>query len=162
MQLCTRLGVWVRAKGADIMQDQGGFVKIYRKMTEWEWYDDVNTKVVFLHILLKANWKEKKWHGEIIHAGEYKTTLPELCDELKLTPRNVRTALEHLKMSGAVTVRTTSKYRIITVNNWDEYQHSDSQAADKGQTIDSETANKRQTATSVTHLKKCHFASPML
>ncbi len=27
------------------MQECGGFVKIYRKMIDWEWYDDVNTKV---------------------------------------------------------------------------------------------------------------------
>ena len=130
------------------MHEQGGFVKIYRKMTEWEWYDDVNTKVLFLHILLKANWKEKKWRGELIRAGEYKTTLPELSCELKLSERNVRTALEHLKSSGAVTVRTTSKYRVITVKNRDEYQRDDSQTTDKRQTADSHAADKRQAADS--------------
>jgi len=32
-------------------------------MLDWEWYDDINTKVLFIHLLIKANWKEKKWRG---------------------------------------------------------------------------------------------------
>ena len=126
------------------MQECGGFVKIYRKMIDWEWYDDVNTKVVFLHILLNANWKETKWHGETIGEGEYKTTLPTLCSELKLSERNVRTALEHLKKTGTVTVRTNSRYRIITVKNWNEYQQDDRQVTDKRQSADSQTTDDRQ------------------
>ena len=30
------------------------YVKISRKILDWEWYTDINTKVLFLHILLKA------------------------------------------------------------------------------------------------------------
>ena len=40
--------------------EQGGFIKLYRSMLQWEWYDDVNVKVLFLHLLLKANYEEKK------------------------------------------------------------------------------------------------------
>ena len=32
-------------------------------MLDWEWYDDINTKVLFIHLLIKSNWKEKKWRG---------------------------------------------------------------------------------------------------
>ena len=127
------------------MQDQGGFVKIYRKMTEWEWYDDVNTKVVFLHILLKANWKEKKWHGETILAGEWKTTVREICEQLNMTPKAVRVALDHLKGANTVTVRTTSKNTIITVNNWDFYQREGNQTANEGRSDGKQRADKRQT-----------------
>ena len=38
-----------------------GFIKIYRQLLEWEWYTDTNTKVLFLHCLLKANFKTKKY-----------------------------------------------------------------------------------------------------
>lgn len=39
-----------------------GYIKIHRKMLDWEWYDDIPTKTLFLHLLLTANWKDSKWH----------------------------------------------------------------------------------------------------
>lgn len=104
-----------------------GFVKVYRDITEWEWYDDANTFRVFMHILLNANWKETKYHGTVISAGELRTTLPEIAQKLKLSERNVRTALEHLKVTGTLTVKTEPKFRIISIKNWVEYQATDRQ-----------------------------------
>ena len=31
-----------------------GWIKIHRKITEWEWYDDVNTFRLFMHLILKS------------------------------------------------------------------------------------------------------------
>ena len=28
-----------------------GYIKLYRSLLNWEWYDDINTKTVFLHLL---------------------------------------------------------------------------------------------------------------
>ncbi len=56
----------------------------------------------------------------------------------------MRTALEHLKKTGTVTVRTNSRYRIITVKNWNEYQQDDRQVTDKRQSADSQTTDDRQ------------------
>ncbi len=28
-----------------------GFIKLHRKIIDWEWYDDINTKTLFIHIL---------------------------------------------------------------------------------------------------------------
>ena len=41
----------------------GGFIKIHRSLLEWEWYQDTNTKTVFIHLLLTANYKDKNWKG---------------------------------------------------------------------------------------------------
>jgi len=51
-----------------------GFIKIHRKLLEWEWYDDNNVKVLFLHLLLKANYKDKKYRGETLKAGTVLTS----------------------------------------------------------------------------------------
>ena len=123
----------------------GGFVKVYRSLLDWEWYDDQNTKSVFLHILLKASWKETKWHGKTICAGEWRTTVAEIADDLKLSPKNVRTALEHLRSTNEVAIKTTPKNTIITVNNWGKYQligeQNGKQAANKRQTTGEQAAN---------------------
>lgn len=105
----------------------GNFIKLNRKILDWEWYKDINTKIVFIHCLLKANWKESKFKGEVIGRGSFVTSRDKLADELSLTVQEVRTALTHLKTTNELTIKTTTKYTIITVNNYDLYQLSNQQ-----------------------------------
>lgn len=105
----------------------GNFIKLNRKILEWEWYKDINTKIVFIHCLIKANWKESKFKGEVIGRGSFVTSRDKLADELSLTVQEVRTALTHLKSTNELTIKTTTKYTIITVNNYDLYQLSNQQ-----------------------------------
>ena len=99
-----------------------GFIKLYKKMLQWEWYDDVNTKVLFIHILLKASWKESKWHGVEIHPGQLITSLPSLAKETQLSVMQVRTSLKKLISTGEITSKQQARFRIITVTNWNLYQ----------------------------------------
>jgi hypothetical protein len=39
---------------------ESGFVRIYRSLLNWEWYDDANTMRVFLHLILTAQLGAKK------------------------------------------------------------------------------------------------------
>ncbi len=36
----------------------GGYIALHRQMLNWEWYKNTNTKVLFIHLLLKANYKD--------------------------------------------------------------------------------------------------------
>ena len=120
------------------------FVKLYKKMLEWEWYDDINTKVVFLHCLLKANWKSTSWHGISLEAGQFVTSLQNLADETHLTIQQVRTALLHLQSTGEITSKQQPKCRVITVNNWNEYQ-GDNRQSNKRITVKQQASNRQST-----------------
>ena len=124
------------------------FIKLYRKMLKWEWYDDPNTCRVFLHCLLRANWQEIKWHGVTLHPGQFITSLASLSKETGLSVKQVRTALAHLQMTGEVTSKChyegkvganegankgQAKFRIITVLKWDDYQGEGKPRDEKGQ-----------------------------
>ena len=98
------------------------YLKLYRKFVGWEWYQDINTKVLFVHCLLRANWKPGSWHGIEYKAGQFITSLPQLAKETGLSVMQVRTALKHLKLTGEVTDLQQANFRIITVKNWDRYQ----------------------------------------
>ena len=120
------------------------FIKLHRKMLEWEWYDDVNTCRVFLHCLLRANWKPCRWHGIEIHAGQFITSLASLSEETCLTVNQVRTALDHLISTGEITSKSQSKCRIITVNNWHEYQGDHRQSTSKPQAGHKQTTTDKE------------------
>ena len=119
----------------------GRFIKLYEKMLSWEWYHDINTFRLFIHLLLKANYKDTNWKGIVILRGQLVTSLPSLASQTGLTTRQVRVSLDKLKMTGEVADKVTNRYRLITIVKYDEYQsdgrQNGSQTADK-------TAGKRQ------------------
>ena len=121
------------------------FVKFYKKMLDWEWYDDQNTCRLWIHCLLRANWKPCKWHGIEIEPGQFITSLQSLSDETGLTINQVRTALDHLKSTGEITSKSQAKCRIITVNAWSDYQGDHRQ--EHKQTTSKAQADHKQTTT---------------
>lgn len=104
-----------------------GWLKIYRKILEWEWYKDIPVRVLFEHCLFKANIKDKNWKGTVIKRGSFVTSLDNLAFETGLTKRQVRTALDKLKMTHEVTYKPTRQYSMIIVNNYEQYQPNDTQ-----------------------------------
>lgn len=121
------------------------FVKLYKKMLDWEWYDDANTMRLFIHCLMKANWKEGSWHGISYKPGQFITSIQSLSDETGLSIQQVRTALSHMISTGEITSYQQGRSRIITVNNWDAYQGSN-KVSNKEITRCQQDANKMLTA----------------
>jgi hypothetical protein len=121
-----------------------GWIKLHRQITEWEWYTDGNTFRVFLHLIINANHKPKRYKGILIERGQILTGRKSLSVALDLTERQVRTALTKLKNSGEITQKTTSKTTksgsIITICNYDSYQERNEQS---DQQNDQQTTSKR-------------------
>lgn len=115
-----------------------GYIALFRQFVEWEWYDDANTMRLFIHCLLLANYKDKKWRGKIIKRGSFITSQPKLAHSLKLSIKQIRGSLAKLKTTGEVAVLSTPEYSVITVKNYDLYQNEGrqkgSQISQEGQT----------------------------
>lgn len=103
-----------------------GFIALFRQFTEWEWYDDANTMRLFIHCLLLANYKDKKWRGKLIKRGSFITSQSKLAHSLKLSIMQIRNSLKKLKTTGEITVYTTADYSVITVKNYNQYQDNNS------------------------------------
>lgn len=114
-----------------------GWIKIHRKLIDWEWYKDVNTFKLFMHLLLKANIETKKWQGLTIERGQLITSLKNLSHETGLTEKEVRTALSKLEKTKEVGKQSSSVNTTLTMLNYDLYQSmgkpTDKQGANKGQ-----------------------------
>ena len=124
-----------------------GFIKLYRKMLEWGWYDDGPTKDVFIHLLLIANYEDKFYRGVPLERGQVVTTVKEMEVKLGLTTRQIRTALSKLISTNEVTKKATSKFTVYTINNYADYQACDKQN-------DKRATNERQTSDKPSNTKK--------
>jgi len=124
-----------------------GWVKLHRKLTEWEWYSDINVKVLFLHLLLIANYEDKRWRGIDLKKGSIITGISKLSMETGLSPQNIRTALKKLQLTNEITSKTNNQGTIIQIVKFADYQFGETnqQATNKRPTNDQQTANKRLT-----------------
>ena len=101
-----------------------GYVKLYRSIVDWQWYRDVPTKVLYLHLLMIANWNEGNFKGFAVKRGEVVRSLSRLSTETGLTAAQCRTAIAHLLRTNDVTVRRAGKSRIIGICRFEERQVS--------------------------------------
>lgn len=115
--------------------EDSGFVKIHRKIFEWGGYSDINTFRVFVHMILKANWKEGKFKDITVPRGSFVSSIAKLAEETGLTADEVRTAISHLIHTGEVTKQSTNKYTVFTVVNYVLYQDVPEQLPNSPQTI---------------------------
>ena len=99
-----------------------GFIKLHRRLLDWEWYKDGPTKAVYIHLLLKASWITKNYRGQLVPNGTVVTTIKELSEELRLTEQQIRTAINHLKSTKEITTKSTNKYTLIHIEKWQYYQ----------------------------------------
>lgn len=102
-------------------------VKLHRKFLNWERYDDLPTKVLFIHLLLKVNHKDNKWRWYDIKRWQTLTSLSTLELETWLSVKQIRRALLNLEKTNEVANKSSSKNRLITIIKYDEYQNKDKQ-----------------------------------
>ena len=77
--------------------ENNGWIKLHRKFLEFEWYHNIPTKILYLHCILKANYKDQKFEGKIIPKGSFITSYDILSKETGLSKQQVRSAIKRLK-----------------------------------------------------------------
>lgn len=103
-----------------------GFVKISDDLPNWAWYADNNTLLIYIRLLLGAVWCDTAYQNIILQRGQIATTLPKIARENGITERQARTILDRLKSTGRGSVKTTSKFSIVTLIDYDCALENDS------------------------------------
>jgi len=96
--------------------------KLHTSIENWEWYDDPIVKSVFLHFVIKANKEDTTWHGVPIKRGELVTGRIMLAKILGISVQQARRAIQCLKSTNEITSKTTNKFTIISICNYQKYQ----------------------------------------
>ena len=126
-----------------------GYIKLWRSMLTWEWYDDPPTKDVYLHLILTASISPSIWHGIEIPRGSLVSSYRKIAEQTGLTIRQARTAVNHLELTGEVTRSTYPKFTVFTLNNYDKFQEVTSKTQGKRSQSDKHfdnqpTSNRQQ------------------
>jgi len=102
-----------------------GWIKLHRSIKDWEWYDDVNVRLTFLHCLVEANFKDNRFKGTLFPRGSFPCGRDQLAKDIGITTQQLRTALGKLESTGEVTIKSTKRGTVLTVCNYDTYQGLD-------------------------------------
>ena len=125
-----------------------GWIKLHRKFLKWEWFNDNNMVMLFIYLLLKANFETSKWKGIEVKRGQLITGINSLSQQTRVSLQSIRTVLKRLKSTGEITIQSTNKYSIITICNYDSYQIIESDTnkpANRSLTNEQQTTNKQLT-----------------
>jgi DnaD/phage-associated family protein len=106
---------------------ENGHIKLHRSLLNWEWYSDLNTRVLFIHLLLVANWRPERWQGVMVERGQRATSYASLANETGLSVQNVRTSLKRLISTGTITCAPYHKFTVISIKNYEKYQNGNRQ-----------------------------------
>lgn len=115
-----------------LMEDKGlneGYIKLWRKiLSNPTFMMDSVTFHLTGYLLLKANHKRKTFPFNrqlvTVDRGQLITGRDQITADTGITPRQTRTRLALLKKTGFLTIKTTNRYSIISICNYDYYQDS--------------------------------------
>jgi hypothetical protein len=151
------------------MDNNMGWVKIYRQIENWEWYKTPNMAHLFQHLIMKANHETQNWQGITIERGQLVTGRKALKAQTGLSEQSVRTCLNKLKSTGEITIKTTSRFSVITICNYGTYQDQQptinqeiNQQSNQQLTNNQPTTNHKQECKELKNDKKVIRATPFV
>jgi len=118
-----------------------GWVREYRKITDWGWYKHMPTCHLFRHLIIRAQYKAGEYRGQALERGQLLTGRKQLAFETGLTEQQTKTALRNLQITGEITQRATNAFSVITICNYNHYQDS------AGESSTNESANEQPATT---------------
>jgi hypothetical protein len=80
---------------------------------------------LFVHCLLRANFKDNNWRGITIKRGSFLTSIDTLSKETKLSISQIRTSIKKLKSTGEIASSSHARHSVITIVKYDSYQSVD-------------------------------------
>ena len=139
---------------------QQGWIKLHRSLLENALFDDADMLKLWVLCLFKATHKPKKVLIEKqlipLEPGQFVTGRFALAAEFnegappkkRATPISLYRWLNKLQTWQKVNIKTTSKYSIITILNWHEYQQNEQQMNNR-RTTDEQQMNTNKNVKNV-------------
>lgn len=133
------------------MSKKLGWVSAHRSMLLDDQYKDADTLALWIHLLLRASYEDKtiKHGGQTIHIkrGQFVTGRKSLSEASGVQESKIQRILKRWQNEQQIEQQAFSKYRVISIVNYDKYQGSEQQSdADLNTINNSNKSNKKQSS----------------
>ena len=112
-----------------------GYIRLYRKLRQEWFYKKPKILQLFIHLLLSANHEKKEfmWNDNLIMVkeGQIITGRKQLSEETGLAETTIERILQMLESGHQIGQQKTTKYRLITILKWKDYQNGDTKVDNK-------------------------------
>lgn len=116
-----------------------GYVALHRKLLTSSIFQNEKLLKVFVYCLLKASHSERdqKVGRQTVHLlpGQFVFGRKKAALELEMKESTVRDYINLLKEDGTIDIKSTNKYSVITVVNWELYQTNNKNSDSKNASI---------------------------
>ena len=122
-----------------------GYIRLHRKLIDWEWFGDAETLKLFLWLLLEANFRDRMFRGRLVRRGQVLTEFRTIAYKTGLSVRSVRTRIKRLISTHELTQESTRSYTLLTICKYKDYNPlSESSDTLFDTQIDTETTHRRR------------------
>jgi transcriptional regulator with PAS, ATPase and Fis domain len=108
-----------------------GYVKLWRKSLDSGVFQNADVWQFWCWCLMKASHKDRKmivgFQEVDIFAGQFIFGRKKAALSLRSTEQRIRTCVDLLKSTSNITIKTTNKFSVITIVNWETYQQTELQ-----------------------------------
>ncbi len=125
-----------------------GWLKLYRSILDSAVFQDAEVLKVWIWLLCNVAFEQHDTicYGKVIHLkqGQIATGRKKIAQCTDLNENKVYRALTTIKSLGNIEIKSTNKYSIITVVNWDKYQDENGKRTSSEQQTNSKTTTEEQ------------------
>ena len=126
------------------MREPTTYIKLDRNIMSWRWFKDPTTLAVWIWLLISASIDTQEYRDLKIERGQVCATYSKISQDMGLSIKQVRTAIQHLTKTGEIEkIGQTQNYPIFNIVGFSRYQDK---PADQRQTSGRPGADQRQTS----------------
>ena len=134
------------------MQKNQGWIKIHRSLIDKGYYKHSAYVHLWVHLLMLANHAQAEfmWNGKMIKikSGQFITGRLNLSQDTGIPQTTIERILDVFVNDHQIGQQKTTKYRLITILNWEKFQKVDNKRTTDGQQTDTNKNNKNNKNTS--------------
>jgi len=128
-----------------------GFIKLHRCLKQSAFYKDSEYVHLWVHLLMSVNRTQKRLKVDktnqyiVLLPGQVLTSRDKLSEQTGISSSKIQRILKSFESEQQIEQQTFSKYRVISITKWQQYQHTEQQL--EQQVNSNRTASEQQVNT---------------
>lgn len=129
------------------MTEPQGWIKVHRKILENPIFNNPDAFMLWMQLLLRVNHKDAKvMVGNSIvdiKRGQFLTGRNKLSEYTGINRSKLERLLKMLESEHQIEQQKTTKYRVISITNYDKYQSAEQQVSNKRATSEQQVSTNK-------------------